>query len=218
MSKSRKQEQLETPHLVVGIGASAGGLEAFRAFFAHLPPDSGMAFVLVQHLSPDHESMLTEILSRDTLIPVIVAEHGMRLEPNRVHVIPPDATLTIEKSFLVIVKPAPPRSSRRPIDSFFTSLAKDQGENAVSIVLSGVGSDGSAGLASVKESGGLTIAQAEFDHHAMEGMPQSATATGHVDYVLPVEQMAAKLIEYRDHLEQNPTNSSRRGFPDAAAI
>lgn len=195
-----KEEKPTPPTLIVGIGASAGGLEAFRAFFAHLPPDSGMAFVLVQHLSPDHESMLTEILARAAPIPVVEAKDGMRLEPNRVHVIPRDATLTIKDSRLVVVKPAPPRSSRRPIDSFFDSLAKDQGENAVSIVLAGVGSDGSVGLAAVKEAGGLTIAQAEFDHQAMAGMPQSAAATGLVDYVLQVEEMPAKLIEYRDHL------------------
>ncbi|MGX5832319.1 chemotaxis protein CheB [Mesorhizobium sp. 43Arga] len=194
---ARNEKRLK---LIVGIGASAGGLEAFRGFFAHLPPDSGMAFVLVQHLSPEHESILTEILTRIAPITVVEAKHGMRVEANRVHVIPPDATLTIEGGRLFIVKPAPPRSSRRPIDSFFSSLAKDQADNAVSIVLSGVGSDGSIGLAAVKESGGLTIAQAEFDHQVMAGMPQSAAATGHVDYVLPVEQMPAKLIEYRDHL------------------
>ncbi len=95
---SGKREEPRSPHLVVGIGASAGGLEAFTAFFAHLPPNSGMAFVLVQHLSPDHESMLTEILGRSTPIPVVLTEHGMRLAPNRVHVIPPDATLTITES------------------------------------------------------------------------------------------------------------------------
>jgi two-component system CheB/CheR fusion protein len=188
------------PHLIVGIGASAGGLEAFTTFFAHLPPDSGMAFVLVQHLSPDHESALPEILGRAAPIPVVSAEQDMLLEPNRVHVIPPDATLTVEDSRLVVVRPAPARSNRRPIDSFFMSLAKDQGENAVAIVLSGIGTDGSAGLTAVKEMGGLTIAQAEFDRHAMPGMPQSATATGQVDFVLPVEEMPAKLLEYRDHL------------------
>ncbi|QKK33421.1 PAS domain S-box protein (plasmid) [Rhizobium indicum] len=194
------QEKSARSGLIVGIGASAGGLEAFKAFFANLPADSGMAFVLVQHLSPDHKSMLTEILGRASPIPVVEAEHGMRVEPNRVHVIPPDATLTIDNSQLVVVQPAPPRAGRRPIDSFFTSLAKDQNDNAVSIVLSGVGSDGSIGLAAVKEAGGLTIAQAEFDHHAMPGMPQSAAATGLVDYVMQVEEMPAKLIEYRDHL------------------
>jgi two-component system CheB/CheR fusion protein len=200
MEMTDKSKTAAPPGLIVGIGASAGGLEAFTAFFSQLPADSGMAFVLVQHLSPDHESTLTEILARAAPIPVVEAEHGMHVEPDRVHVIPPDATLTILEGRLLVVKPAPPRSSRRPIDSFFTSLAKDQGDNAVSIVLSGIGSDGSIGLAAVKECGGLTIAQAEFDHHAMPGMPQSAAATGRVDYVLQVEEMPAKLIEYRDHL------------------
>ncbi|KAA0687375.1 PAS domain S-box protein [Neorhizobium sp. P12A] len=200
MGMRENQEKSQHLGLIVGIGASAGGLEAFTTFFANLPSDSGMAFVLVQHLSPDHESMLTEILGRVAPIPVVEARHGMRVEPNRVHVIPPDATLTINNSQLVVVQPAPPRADRRPIDSFFASLAKDQCENAVSIVLSGVGSDGSAGIAAVKESGGLTIAQAEFDHHAMPGMPQSAAATGLVDFVMRVEEMPAKLIEYRDHL------------------
>ncbi|WP_426240292.1 chemotaxis protein CheB [Pararhizobium sp. DWP1-1-3] len=197
-----REEHNDSKHcgLIVGIGASAGGLEAFKAFFENLPPDSGMAFVLVQHLSPNHKSMLTEILARESPIPVVEALDGMRVEPNCVHVIPPDATLTIKDGHLVVVQPAPPREDRRPIDTFFVSLAKDQSDNAVSIVLSGVGSDGSVGLVAVKENGGLTIAQAEFDHHAMAGMPQSAAATGLVDYVLQVEDMPAKLIEYRDHL------------------
>ncbi|MDP8997570.1 MAG: PAS domain S-box protein [Pseudomonadota bacterium] len=193
-------EEASPRKLIVGIGASAGGLQAFTAFFANLRPDSGMAFVVIQHLSPDHRSLLPEILDRAGPIPVVEAQHDMQVEPNHVYVIPSDATLTIENSRLVVVKPAPPRSNRRPIDSFFMSLAKDQGENAVSIILSGVGSDGSMGLAAVKESGGLSMAQAEFDHHALPGMPQSAAATGHVDYVLGVEDMPAKLIDYRDHL------------------
>ncbi len=199
MSMSRTHAKTP-PQLVVGIGASAGGLEAFQAFFVHLPPDTGMAFVLVQHLSPDHESALTEILARTAPIPVVEAVQGMLLEPDRVHVIPPDATLTVAHGRLHVVKPAPPRASRRPIDSFFMSLAKDQGDNAVSIVLSGVGSDGAIGLAAVKEGGGLTMAQAEFDHHAMAGMPESAAATGRVDYLLKAEDMPSRLIAYRDHL------------------
>ncbi len=214
----RENEQKPAPpQLIVGIGASAGGLEAFTTFFTHLPPDSGMAFVLVQHLSPDHESALTEILDRAAPIPVVLAEQDMKLEPNRVHVIPPDATLTVANSRLVVVKPAPVRSNRRPIDSFFMSLAKDQGENAVAIVLSGVGTDGSAGLAAVKEMGGLTIAQAGFDHHAMAGMPQSATATGQVDFVLQVEDMPAKLVDYRDHLALVADRKDREGTRADAA-
>ena len=179
--------------LIVGIGASAGGLNAFKSFLSNMPADSGMAFILVQHLSPDHKSMLTDLLGKATVMPVVEAEDGMLVEANRVFVIPPDATLTMKDRRLQVERPAPPRERRRPIDTFFSSLAEDQGENAVCIVLSGTGSDGTLGLRQIKENGGLTLAQAEFDHTAMSGMPHSATATGLVDHVLPVEEMPAKL-------------------------
>jgi len=133
-------------------------------------------------------------------MPVNAAVDGLPVAPNQVYVIPPDATLCIKKGALEVVTPAPPRERRRPIDTFFKSLAEDQGENAVCIVLSGSGSDGSIGLRSIKEHGGLCLAQAEFDATAMSGMPDSATATGLVDFVLPVDAMPAKLIEYRSHL------------------
>ena len=203
--------------LVVGIGASAGGLEAFLTFFAHLPRDTGMAFVLVQHLSPSHDSMLTEILAKAATIPVVEATDDMPLVANRAHVIPQDATLTIKDGRLRVSKPAPPRSDRRPIDSFFASLAEDQAENAVCIVLSGVGSDGAAGLAQVKEHGGLTIAQGDFEDRAMSGMPQSAAATGLVDYVLRVEDIPARLIAYRDHLDHVADRKDGEGTRTDAA-
>jgi two-component system CheB/CheR fusion protein len=186
--------------LVVGIGASAGGLNAFKKFFANMPADNGMAFVLVQHLDPHHDSMLVDLIGKQTDMNVSEARDGDRLGANRVYIIPPDATLTISDRVLRMTKPAPPRESRRPIDTFFSSLADDQGENAVCIVLSGTGSDGSRGLKAVKENGGLTLAQAEFDHHAMSGMPDSAVATGLVDQVMLVEEMPARLLEHRAHL------------------
>jgi two-component system CheB/CheR fusion protein len=186
--------------LIVGIGASAGGLKAFRAFFFGMPADSGMAFVLVQHLSPDHKSMLAEILGKVTTIPVVEAEDGMAVDVDRVYVIPPDSTLELKDRRLRVSRPAPPREHRRPIDTFFSSLAEDQGDNAICIVLAGTGSDGTIGLKMIKENGGLTLAQAEFDHTAMSGMPHSATATGLVDHVLPADEMPAKLLEYRDYL------------------
>ena len=170
-----------------------------------------MAFVLVQHLDPQHESMLTEIVARTTAMSVKEAEDGMVLDANQVFVIPPDATLTINGGALNVSKPAPPRDRRRPIDSFFLSLAEDQGENAVCIILSGFGSDGTLGLTAIKESGGLTLTQAEFDHMAMSGMPSSATATGMVDYVLPVEQMPATLISYQKHLNAVETRKDADG-------
>jgi two-component system, chemotaxis family, CheB/CheR fusion protein len=186
--------------LIVGIGASAGGLDAFKSFFANMPADTGMAFVLVQHLSPDHKSMLVELLSKSTAMSVIEAADAMEVKADCVFIIPPNSTLTIRDSRLRIVRPAPPRDSRRPIDTFFKSLAEDQGENSVGIVLAGTGSDGSLGLAHIKERGGLTLAQAEFDHHALPGMPMSATVTGQVDDVLAVEAMPARLAAHQQHL------------------
>jgi two-component system, chemotaxis family, CheB/CheR fusion protein len=165
-----------------------------------MPLHSGMAFVLVQHLSPDHKSLLTEILGKATAIPVVEAEDGMVVDADRVYVIPPDATLELKDRRLRVSRPAPPRGRRRPIDTFFSSLAEDQEDNAICIVLAGTGSDGTLGLKLIKENGGLTLAQAEFDHTAMSGMPHSAAATGLVDHVLPVEEMPAKLLEYRNHL------------------
>ena len=186
--------------LTVGIGASAGGLDAFKSFFSQVAPDTGMAFVLVQHLSPDYKSMLAELLGKTTALDVVEATDGVLVKPNCVFVIPPDATMTIVKGHLKIVRPAPPRDRRRPIDAFLQSLAADQGENAIGIILSGIGSDGAQGLAAVKEHGGLTLAQAEYDSHALPGMPQSAANTGLVDDVLAVEAMPARIVSYQKHL------------------
>jgi len=191
---------LPEPPLVVAIGASAGGLEAYKAFFSVMPLNSGIAFVLVQHLDPKRPSALVEILAGATGMTVVQAEDGAAVLADHVYVIPPDTTLTMEEGALRVVRPAPPREIRRPIDVYFTSLAEDQGDNAVCIVLSGSGSDGSEGLRAVKEHGGLTLAQAEFDHHAKSGMPSSAAATGLVDEVMPVEQMPARLLAYQHHL------------------
>src|SRR4029079_3035067 len=147
-----------------------------------------------------HKSMLVELLGRHTAMAVTEAEDRMRVVADRVFVIPPDATLTIKDGVLRMTKPAPAREYRRPIDTFFSSLAEDQGERAVCIVLSGTGSDGTLGLRAIKEHGGLTLAQAEFDSTAMSGMPHSAAATGLVDHIMPVEDMPATLVEYQQHL------------------
>jgi two-component system CheB/CheR fusion protein len=165
-----------------------------------MPADSGMAFVLVQHLAPDHKSILTELLGKVSPMRVVEAQDGMPVDADRVFVIAPDSTLAIKDRRLQVSRPAPPRDRRRPIDTFFSSLAEDQGDNAVCIVLAGTGSDGSLGLKAIKEHGGLTLAQAEVDHIAMGGMPHNAAITGLVDHVLRVEEMPAKLLEYKDHL------------------
>jgi two-component system CheB/CheR fusion protein len=143
-------------HLIIGLGASAGGLEAFKSFFVNMPPDSGMAFVLIQHLAPDKKSILAELLRRHTSMEVLEAEEGTEVQPNRVYVIPPDATLTLNDGRLHLEKPAPMRGQRWPVDAFFTSLAEEQGERGVCIILSGGGSDGTIGLKSIKEYGGFT--------------------------------------------------------------
>ena len=197
--------------LIVGIGASAGGLEAFRSFFASTGPDTGMAYVLVQHLSPDHKSMLADLLGKSTSMPVVEAVDGVPVTANSVFVIPPDATMTISDGHLRVVKPAPPRHTRRPIDTFLQSLAADQGEKAICIILSGTGSDGTLGSAAIRENGGLTLAQAEYDSHALPGMPQSAAASGQVDEVLAVEAMPARLMAYRQHLHSVSVNKDGDG-------
>jgi two-component system, chemotaxis family, CheB/CheR fusion protein len=188
------------PSLVVGIGASAGGLAAFRSFFDQMPADTGMAFVLVQHLDPDHKSLLGELLQPHTAMHVVDAQDQALLAANQIHVIPPNATLTLEGDMLRVTVPAPAREYRRPIDTFFASLADNQEDCAVGIILSGVGSDGSLGIKAIKEHGGFTLAQAEFDETAMIGMPRSAAATGLVDHVASIEKLPAKLLEHQAHL------------------
>jgi two-component system CheB/CheR fusion protein len=197
--------------LIVGIGASAGGLEAFKSFFAKMPADSGMAFVLVQHLAPQHDSLLTELIARGTAMPVVEATDGEPVQADHVYVIPPDATLTIHDGALQVSKPAPPRQHRSPINTFFTSLAEDHGDCAVCIVLSGTGSDGARGLRAIKERGGLTLAQSGFDHAAMTGMPASAAATGLVDHILPVEDMPARLLAHKQHLQLSDSHKGPDG-------
>ena len=201
---------------IVGIGASAGGLAAFKLFFTHMPANTGMTFILVQHLDPQSPSMLVELLRRQTAMPVVEAKDGVAPAANHVYVIPPDATLTIASGLLRVAKPAPLRQYRHPIDTFFCALAEDQGEHAVAIVLSGVGSDGSIGVRTIKEHGGLTLAQAEFDHHALQGMPMSAAATGLVDHVLPIESMPGKLLDHQCHLINVATRTSGTGLPLAS--
>ena len=145
----------QSASLIVGIGASAGGLAAFKSFLAHTPADSGMAFVLIQHLDPNHKSLLVELLGANSPIPVVAASDGAAVRENHVYVIPTNATLTIKEGLLRVETPAPARESRRPIDTFFASLAQNSGERAVGIVLAGIGSDGTIGIRAIKEAGWL---------------------------------------------------------------
>ncbi len=183
---------------VVGVGASAGGLEAFEQLLRHLPPDPGMAVIFVQHLSPEHASNLTEILPRSTRMPVHEAADQMRIEPNHVYVIPPNRDLAVMHGVLhLMTRPQAP-ARHMPIDYLLRSLAEDQGSRAVGVVLSGTGSDGAAGLRTIKAEGGVTLAQDEASAR-YSGMPHAAAATGQVDLVLQPAEIAAELVRIVRH-------------------
>ncbi len=187
----------EAASAIVGIGASAGGLEAFTQLLGALPLDTGMAFVLVQHLDPDHESALTQILSRATSLPVREITNDEPVKANRVYVIPRDQNLSIANGVLKIERRPRTRAPNRPIDAFFESLAHDRSERAVGVVLSGTGSDGTLGLEAIKAEGGITFAQDDSAKH--DSMPRSAVASGCVDLVLSPAEIAMELARYAKH-------------------
>jgi two-component system CheB/CheR fusion protein len=189
--------EAEPPFSIVGIGASAGGLHAIRSLFTTMPAESGhgLSFVIVQHLAPDHISILTQLVQRFTALSVMEAKDGTQVKPNCVYIIPPNRDLGILSGKLQLFERDTPHRASHPIDFFFRALAADQGERAISIILSGTGSDGTLGLRAIKSEGGMAIAQspesAEFD-----GMPRSAVASGLVDYVLTPDEMPAQLLAY----------------------
>ncbi|MDQ2987028.1 MAG: response regulator [Armatimonadota bacterium] len=181
---------------IVGIGASAGGLEAFTALLKGLPLDTGMAFVLVQHLDPDHESALTQILSRSTSLPVQEIADKQKVEPNHVYIIPRDTGLSISRGVLMLSR-RQKTGPHRPIDAFFESLASDQGEGAIGVVLSGTATDGTLGLEAIRAEGGITFAQDGTAKH--DSMPRSAIAAGVVDLVLSPRDIAKELARIASH-------------------
>jgi two-component system CheB/CheR fusion protein len=200
---------------VVGIGASAGGLDALRRLLPLLEPDSGMAFVVVQHLDPDHTSWLSELLARNSLLPVSLIEDDTLVQPDRVYVIPPNASLTIHEGRLRLARPIGPRAHRNTIDEFLTSLAHDQAENAACVILSGTGSDGTLGLRAIKENGGLTLAQSDAEY---DGMMRSAMSTGLVDFILPLDDIPGKLGNFFDHINRAEDHAQQvRADSEAAA-
>jgi two-component system CheB/CheR fusion protein len=204
---------------VVGIGASAGGLAAFGGFFSSLPPagDPGMAFVLVQHLSPDHESILPELVQRQTRLPVVTIESGMEVKANTVYIIPPNHDLSISCGVLLLEKYPVARGPRFSIDHFFSSLAQDQGDRAVGIVLAGTGSDGSMGIQAIKAAGGMVMAQTPASA-GYDGMPSSALATGMVDFDLAPRDMLGQLLSYARHALGALPLAPPAGSPDDSAL
>lgn len=201
---------------VIGVGASAGGLQALRIFFEHMPSDSGVACVVVVHLSPEHESNLPALLQQYTRMPVVQVREPVPIEPDHVYVISPTKHLSMEDGKLTLSEPERPYGRRVSIDLFFRTLAESRTRNAVAVILSGAGSDGAVGLMRVKEMGGLTLAQdpneAEYD-----SMPRSAIATGIVDYVLPVAQIPGQIVTYRHNAEYIRLPDPRDGR-DADAV
>jgi two-component system, chemotaxis family, CheB/CheR fusion protein len=180
--------------MVVGIGASAGGLEALSKFFSHVPANTGLAYVVITHQASGRQSLLPELLARHTQIPVAEVTTETPVEPDRVYVAPPGRHLVIHGARLEPVIPSED-GARLPIDRFFRSLARDQAERAVGIVLSGAGSDGSLGLKEIKHGGGMVMAQTEASA-AQSAMPRSAIATDDVDYVLDPELLPGQLLTY----------------------
>jgi len=183
---------------IVGIGASAGGLEALEGFFSHVPSEPNMAFVVIQHLAPKHKSVMDSLLKRRTQMDVLAAEDGRKIEPNCVYLNPPDKDVAIMGGALHLIEPVERHGIRLPIDYFFRSLAQDQREKAICIVLSGTASDGTLGVRAIKGEGGMAMAQEEKQAQ-YNSMPKSAIDTGLVDFILPVEKMSEELIRYTKH-------------------
>ena len=213
----------QEPLHVVGVGASAGGLEALEQLFGPMPEDTAMAFVVVQHLSPDFRSVMDELLARRTKIPVLLVENGMRVQRNRIYLIPPRKEMIISGGCLLLSDKGASQELTLPVDIFFRSLAQDVGHRAVGIILSGAGSDGARGIRDIHVAGGLVLCQDE-DSANFDGMPRNARDTGVVDHVLPPAAMPEVLVEHaraaRSELVDvlDPTSAAPRPYGVATAL
>ncbi|MGF2034560.1 MAG: chemotaxis protein CheB [Nostoc sp. CmiVER01] len=194
-----QQDSADALFPIVGIAASAGGLEAFTELLKYLLTDTGMAFVLIQHLDPNHKSLLSEILARETQMPVIEVQDGLTIEPNKVYVIPPNTKMILSSGVLQLTPREKVQGKYMPADAFFSSLAADRKHKAIAVVLSGADGDGSLGLKAIKAAGGVTFAQCE-DTARFDSMPNTAVAGGNVDFILPPQKIAEELI----NLSRNP--------------
>jgi two-component system, chemotaxis family, CheB/CheR fusion protein len=218
VASQAREEAEEKDVLVVAIGASAGGLEAFTDLLKNLPPDTGMAFVLVQHLDPKHPSILTELTSRSTKMPVTEVRDGMGIEPNHVYVIPPNTTMTIHDHTLKLTAREEMRGQHMSVDYFMRALAEAQGNKAIGVILSGAGTDGTLGLAEIQAQGGVTFAQDETSAK-YDGMPRSAIASGSVDFVLPPAEIAGELTRIARHpyIARTPKDEATELVPEQHA-
>ena len=219
-SKAANNSKAETPNSgefpIVGIGASAGGLEALEQFLGNVPEDSGLAYVVIQHLDPTQKGMLPELLQRLTKLQVFQVKNGMVLQPNCVYVIPPNKNMSVSKGVLYLFNPSETRGLRLPVDFFFRSLADDRKELSIGVVLSGMGSDGSLGLRAIKENNGIVMAQdpstAKYD-----SMPRSAIDSVLVDVVAPADELPEKLLFFLKHIPPAKTDTTKT-YRDNSAL
>lgn len=201
-NKNSKVEAAPSSFPIVGIGASAGGLEAFKGFFESLPSQINIAIVVVQHLAPKYKSIMGSLLKRYTCMKIFEAKDNLKIEPNCIYLNPPDKDVAVMDGTIQLIDPLQTHCTRLPIDFFFRSLSEDQGEKAICIVLSGTGTDGTIGLKAVKCAGGMTMAQDE-NQAKYDSMPRNAINTGEVDFILPVEKMGECIIKYIKHPYMN---------------
>ena len=204
-----------TPMFIVGIGASAGGLKPIEEFFDHMPSDTGMSFVVVQHLSPDFKSLMDELLARHTKMPIHKVVDGVTVEPNSIYLIPPKKSMAIEDGKLRLTEKPINSGLNLPIDIFFRSLAQHVGKQAVGIILSGTGSDGSRGIKDIHEAGGLVLVQS-LETVGFDGMPRAAISSGVVDLICSPEQMPEQLINYADTEDRMALQQTE--FPEEEGI
>jgi len=192
-------EKSDGRFLVVGLGASAGGIQALKEFFKRVPENSGIAYVVILHMSPQHESKLAEILQVVTTIPVTQVSERVKVQPDHVYVIPPNQNLAMADGHLALTHMIGPEERRSPVDLFFRTLAEANMDRGVAVIVSGTGANGSMGIKRIKEHGGVAFVQ-DPDEAEYKDMPLNAIATGIVDHVLPVAEIPARIISYKEHL------------------
>ncbi|MEO8138028.1 MAG: chemotaxis protein CheB, partial [Gemmatimonadota bacterium] len=206
-----------SPFPIVGIGASAGGLEALEGFLTNVPAHSGMAFVVVQHLDPTRKDLLAELLQRCTAMPVAQIEDRMAVAPDHVYIIPPGRDLSILNGVLHLMDPAAPSGLRLPIDLFLRALADDRREHSIGVILSGMGSDGTLGLRAIRERAGAVFVQdpatAKFD-----SMPRSAIDAGLADIVAPVAELPARILAYLSHAPRRSASDGKLTSSDQSSL
>ncbi len=221
-TSGKEEETRQERPLIIGIGASAGGLEALQQFFQHMPSNSGLSFVVVQHLSPDYKSLMADILGKHTMMTVIQAENEMEVEPNTVYLIPPKNNMTLRDGKLILTEFVQGMLNH-PIDVFFTSLAQEQKDRSIAVVMSGTGSDGTSGIKAVKEKGGLVLIQSP-DTAKFDGMPRSAINTGLADFILSPDAIVDEILNFSNYptlirpQEQEGLLTDEEVFPRIYAI